>query len=151
MAVDVQTVRAIREAEDLSDILEDGARKGTPDPEVEQIIAEEREKLGIQPRDFSDEEIVRRYMAAMINEAARILDEGIARRPLDIDITLLSGYGFPRWRGGPMKYADMVGLNKVLADIRTFAKEDDYFWQPARLLEDLVARGANFDSLNNEG
>lgn len=130
---------------------EDGARKGTPDPEVEQIIAEERAKLGIQPREFSDEEIVRRYMAAMINEAAKIVDEGIARRPLDVDITLLSGYGFPRWRGGPMKYADMVGLDRILDDIRTFAQEDDYFWQPARLIEDLVAKGANFDSLNNEG
>lgn len=130
---------------------EDGARKGTPDPEVEQIIAEERAKLGIQPREFGDEEIVRRYMAAMINEAAKIVDEGIARRPLDVDITLLSGYGFPRWRGGPMKYADMVGLDRILHDIRTFAQEDDYFWQPARLIEDLVARGDNFDSLNNEG
>ncbi|WP_420418397.1 FAD-dependent oxidoreductase [Pacificispira sp.] len=129
---------------------EDGARKGTPDPEVEQIVAEERAKLGIEPRAFDDEEIVRRYMAAMINEAAKIVDEGIAKRPLDVDITLLSGYGFPRWRGGPMKYADMVGLDTVLSDIRTFAKEDDYFWRPARLLEDLVAKGSNFDSLNNE-
>lgn len=129
---------------------EDGARKGTPDPEVEQIIAEERAKLGIEPRAFDDEEIVRRYMAAMINEAAKIVDEGIAKRPLDVDITLLSGYGFPRWRGGPMKYADMVGLDTVLSDIRTFAKEDDFFWRPARLLEDLVAKGSNFDSLNNE-
>jgi 3-hydroxyacyl-CoA dehydrogenase len=129
---------------------EDGARKGSPDPEVEQIIAEERAKLGIEPRAFDDEEIVRRYMAAMINEAAKIVDEGIAKRPLDVDITLLSGYGFPRWRGGPMKYADMVGLDTVLSDIRTFAKEDDFFWRPARLLEDLVAKGSNFDSLNNE-
>ncbi len=129
---------------------EDGARKGTPDPEVEQIIAEERAKLGIEPRAFDDEEIVRRYMAAMINEAAKIVDEGIAKRPLDVDITLLSGYGFPRWRGGPMKYADMVGLDTVLSDIRTFAKEDEFFWRPARLLEDLVAQGSNFDSLNNE-
>ncbi|WP_421881478.1 FAD-dependent oxidoreductase [Pacificispira sp.] len=129
---------------------EDGARKGSPDPEVEKIIAEERAKLGIEPRAFDDEEIVRRYMAAMINEAAKIVDEGIAKRPLDVDITLLSGYGFPRWRGGPMKYADMIGLNTVLSDIRTFAKEDDFFWRPARLLEELVAKGSNFDSLNNE-
>jgi len=77
-----------------------------------------------------------------------VLEEGIALRPLDIDVTFLFGYGFPRWRGGPMKWADMQGLDKVLADIREFAKEDALFWQPAPLLEKLVAEGKNFDSLN---
>ncbi|KAF1044331.1 3-hydroxyacyl-CoA dehydrogenase NAD-binding domain-containing protein [Xylophilus sp.] len=125
-----------------------GARTGQPDPEVLAIVDAERAKKGIVPRRFSADEIVRRYMAAMVNEGARVLEEGIALRPLDIDVTFLSGYGFPRWRGGPMKWADMQGLDKVLADIRAFAQEDPLFWQPAPLLEKLVAEGRSFDRLN---
>ena len=126
----------------------EGARTGKEDPEVLAIVDAERAKAGIKPRAFTDDEIMRRYMAAMINEGANVVHEGIALRPLDVDVVFLSGYGFPRHRGGPMKYADMVGLHKVLADIREFAKEDPLFWQPSPLLVDLVARGANFDSLN---
>jgi 3-hydroxyacyl-CoA dehydrogenase len=126
----------------------DGARTGTPDPEVEVIIAAERERAGITPRSFTEEEIMRRYMAAMINEGANVVHEKISLRPLDVDVTFLYGYGFPRYRGGPMKYADMVGLDKVLADIREFAKEDPLFWRPSPLLVELVERGANFASLN---
>ncbi len=125
-----------------------GARVGQPDPEVEAIIDAERERAGITPRTFTDEEIVRRYMAAMINEGANVVHEGIALRPLDVDVTFVHGYGFPRWRGGPMQYADTVGLDKVLADIREFAKEDALFWKPSPLLEQLVAKGENFASLN---
>jgi 3-hydroxyacyl-CoA dehydrogenase len=84
----------------------------------------------------------------MINEGARVVEEGIALRPLDVDITMLYGYGFPRWRGGPMKYADMIGLDKVLADIREFEAQDPEFWKPSQLLVDLVGRGENFDTLN---
>ena len=91
---------------------------------------------------------MRRYMAAMVNEGAKVLADGIALRPLDIDVTFLYGYGFPRFRGGPMKYADTVGLANILADIRTFAQEDPLFWQPAPLLEKLVAEGQDFASLN---
>jgi 3-hydroxyacyl-CoA dehydrogenase len=87
-------------------------------------------------------------MAAMINEGANVVHEGIALRPLDVDVTLLYGYGFPRYRGGPMKYADSVGLAKILADIREFAKEDPLFWRPSPLLVELVERGADFASLN---
>ncbi|QQC64114.1 3-hydroxyacyl-CoA dehydrogenase NAD-binding domain-containing protein [Paraburkholderia ginsengisoli] len=126
----------------------EGSRSGTPDPEVEAIIDAERERAGITPRTFTDEEIVRRYMAAMINEGANVVHEGIALRPLDVDVTFLYGYGFPRYRGGPMKYADRVGLPKILADIREFAKEDPLFWQASPLLIDLVERGADFASLN---
>ncbi|WP_322011320.1 3-hydroxyacyl-CoA dehydrogenase NAD-binding domain-containing protein [Paraburkholderia sp. J12] len=126
----------------------EGARTGTPDPEVEAIIAAERERAGITPRSFTDEEIIRRYMAAMINEGANVVHEKIALRPLDVDVTFLYGYGFPRYRGGPMKYADMVGLANVLADIREFAKEDPLFWRPSPLLVELVERGATFASLN---
>jgi len=125
-----------------------GARTGQPDPEVLAIVEAERAKKGITPRSFSPEEIMRRYMAAMVNEGAKVLADGIALRPLDIDVTFLYGYGFPRFRGGPMKYADTVGLDQILADLRTFAQEDPLFWQPAPLLEKLVAEGKNFDSLN---
>ncbi|QBR00564.1 FAD-dependent oxidoreductase [Paraburkholderia pallida] len=126
----------------------EGARTGTPDPEVEAIIAAERERAGITPRTFTDEEIIRRYMAAMINEGANVVHEKIALRPLDVDMTFIYGYGFPRYRGGPMKYADTVGLANVLADIREFAKEDPLFWRPSPLLVELVERGADFASLN---
>jgi 3-hydroxyacyl-CoA dehydrogenase len=126
----------------------DGARTGTPDPEVESIIRAERERAGIEPRSFSDEEILRRYMAAMINEGANVVHEKIALRPLDVDVTFLYGYGFPRHRGGPMHYADSMGLAKVLADIREFARQDPLFWKPSPLLVDLVERGENFASLN---
>jgi 3-hydroxyacyl-CoA dehydrogenase len=125
-----------------------GARTGQPDPEVLAIVDAERAKKGITPRTFTPEDIMRRYMAAMVNEGAKVLADGIALRPLDIDVTFLYGYGFPRFRGGPMKHADTVGLGQILADIRTFAQEDPLFWQPAPLLEKLVAEGQNFDSLN---
>ncbi|WP_372887801.1 3-hydroxyacyl-CoA dehydrogenase NAD-binding domain-containing protein, partial [Shimia sp.] len=119
-----------------------------PDEEVLQIIAEERAAKGIETHAISDQEIIDRYMAAMVNEAAKVVGEGIALRPLDVDMTLLNGYGFPRWRGGPLHYADTVGLEKILNDIKTFQKEDDYFWQPAPLLEQLVAEGRKFADLN---
>jgi 3-hydroxyacyl-CoA dehydrogenase len=125
-----------------------GARTGQPDPEVLAIIDAERQRAGIKPRSFTEEEIMRRYMAAMINEGANVLHQRIALRPLDIDVTFLYGYGFPRFRGGPMKYADRVGLPKVLADIREFAQEDPVFWKPSPLLVELVERGADFSSLN---
>ena len=121
---------------------------GMPDPEVLAIVDAERAKKGVTPRKFTPEEIMRRYMAAMVNEGAKVVEEGIALRPLDVDVTFLSGYGFPRHRGGPMKYADMVGLDKILADLREFAKEDPLFWRVSPLIEELVAKGANFDSLN---
>lgn len=131
-------------------VYEAGKRGGTPNPEVTDLIAAERAEQGITPRAFSDEEIVTRYMAAMVNEAAKVVGEGIARRPLDVDMTLLFGYGFPRYRGGPLKWADIEGLDKVLATIKAGAKDDAYFWQAAPLLEKLVAEGRTFDDLNKE-
>jgi 3-hydroxyacyl-CoA dehydrogenase len=125
-----------------------GARAGQEDPEVLAIVDEERAKAGVTTRSFTDEEIMRRYMAAMVNEGANVVRERIALRPLDVDVAMLSGYGFPRHRGGPMKYADMVGLPRVLADIREFAKDDPLFWQPSPLLVELVERGKDFASLN---
>ncbi len=125
-----------------------GRRAGVPNPDVPELIEMDRAEFDLTLRRFSNEEILRRYMAAMVNEAARVVGEGIARRPLDVDMTLLFGYGFPRWRGGPLKWADMVGLKNLLADIETYAQEDDYFWQPAPLLQQLVADGRSFDDLN---
>jgi 3-hydroxyacyl-CoA dehydrogenase len=129
----------------------EGARTGTPDPEVEAIIEDERKRHGTTPRTFSDDEIVQRLMTAIVNEAANIVREGIAQRPLDVDVTLVHGYGFPRHRGGPMKYADTVGLANVLANLRRFEKEDPRFWKPSPLIVELLARGADFSSLNNTG
>ena len=129
-------------------IYDEQSPKGRPDPEIDQMIAEERARRGITPRDFSDDEIVDRYMAAMINEAAKVVGEGIARRPLDVDMVFLFGYGFPRWRGGPLHHADQIGLATVLDRIEAASKEDDFFWQPAPLLTKLVDEGRGFGSLN---
>ena len=131
-------------------VYEAGKRGGTPNPDVPALIEANRAELGITPREFTDEEITRRYMCAMVNEAAKVVGEGIARRPLDVDMTLLFGYGFPRYHGGPLKWADIQGLDSILADIKAYAQEDDYFWQPAPLLEQLVAEGRCFDDLNQE-
>ena len=125
-----------------------GERSGREDPEVLAVVDEERARAGVIPRCFSDEEIVRRYLAAMINEGANVVHEGIALRPLDVDVAMLYGYGFPRYRGGPMHYADMLGLPRVLADIHAFAKEDPLFWRPSPLLVKLVEQGRDFASLN---
>ena len=87
-------------------------------------------------------------IAVLVNEGAKILADGIALRPLDIDVVLMLGYGFPRWRGGPMKHADIIGLEAVLATLRRNAASDPAFWRPAPLLERLVAEGRSFESLN---
>lgn len=131
-------------------VYEQGSRTRTPNLEVLDHIARERAEKGITPKAFTADEIVRRYMAAMVNEAAKVVGEGIARRPLDVDMTLLFGYGFPRYHGGPLKWADIQGLPALLDDIRRYGEEDAYFWQPAPLLEKLVAEGRTFDDLNKD-
>ena len=120
----------------------------TPNPEIETICNDERKRVGINPKDFNDQEILDRYIAAMVYEGTKILQEKIAVRPSDIDVVYTNGYGFPKWRGGPMKYADMVGLEKILSNIEKFSQEDKRFWSPPQLLQDLVNKGKNFDSLN---
>lgn len=132
-------------------LYEKGSRSRTPNPDVLRYVDADRAEQGLTPRSFTEEEIVRRYMAAMVNEAAKVVGEGIARRPLDVDMTLLFGYGFPRYRGGPLQWADLQGLPELLADIKRYAETDDYFWQPAPLLEQLVAQGRTFGDLNKEG
>jgi 3-hydroxyacyl-CoA dehydrogenase len=121
---------------------EPGRRDALPDAEVDQVIAECRKAAGITPRRISDAEIVERCIYALVNEGARILEEGIAARASDIDMVYLTGYGFPLHRGGPMLYADQVGLYNVVRAMRRFAAErNDAFWQPATLLQRLVAEG----------
>ena len=126
----------------------EGERRGKEDPEVLDIIRIEREKKGIKPKHFSEEEILRRYLGAMINESAKVIEENMALRPSDIDVTKLYGYGFPRYKGGPMHYADTYGLNKILDDLNAFSEEDPVFWSPSQLIVDLVSSGKNFNSLN---
>ena len=125
-----------------------GSRRGEEDPEVLKIIEREREKKGIQVRNFSEDEIINRYLAAMINESAKVLEEKIALRPSDIDVTKLYGYGFPRYKGGPMHFADNYGLEKLLDNLNKYCEEDSLFWKPAKLIEDLAKSGKNFNSLN---
>ena len=120
----------------------------TPNPEIEIICNDERKRVGINPKTFSNEEILDRYIAAMVYEGTKILQEKIAIRPSDIDVVYTNGYGFPKWRGGPMKYADMIGLDKILSNIKKFSEDDKRFWSPPQLLIDLVSKGTNFDSLN---
>ncbi|WP_094463367.1 3-hydroxyacyl-CoA dehydrogenase NAD-binding domain-containing protein [Pannonibacter phragmitetus] len=129
-------------------IYDDQSPKGRPDPEILALLEEARKEAGIIPRSFTADEIQRRYMAAMINEAARVLEEGIARRASDIDTVLLTGYGFPRWRGGPLHYADTVGIASVLDDINRLSADDAYFWRPAPLLVRLAAEGKTFADLD---
>lgn len=126
----------------------EGAKTGERDPEVEALVAEERARKRIAPRTFTHEEILRRYMAAMVNEGAKVVDEKIALRPLDVDVVLLHGYGFPRFRGGPMKWADMRGLDRVLQDLRDLEREDPWFWKPSPLIVRLAEEARTFASLN---
>lgn len=122
--------------------------KGVEDPEVLQIVEAERARAKIVPRAFTADEIVHRYMLAMINESAKVVEEGIALRPSDVDVTLLYGYGFPRYRGGPLHHADRLGLAKVVADLDALTEESAFFWEPAKLLRDLAAQGSTFAALN---
>lgn len=119
----------------------EGAKAGEPDEEVLALIAEERARKGITPRNFTKDEIVRRILCTMINEGARALDDGTARRASDIDVVMVNGYGFPRFRGGPMKTADIAGLPAILKDLQTFAADDPAAYAPARLLVDRAGRG----------
>jgi 3-hydroxyacyl-CoA dehydrogenase len=127
---------------------EPGSRTPQVDPAVEAMIADYRHEMGITPRQITDEEIVDRCVYALVNEGARILEEGIALRASDIDIVYLTGYGFPRAKGGPMFHAETVGLDKVVARMQEFAsnpKAAPDFWQPAKLLAERARSGKRFD------
>jgi 3-hydroxyacyl-CoA dehydrogenase len=126
---------------------EPGARDPIPDPVVTGIIESFRKERGITARKISDDEVVERCVFALVNEGARILDEKIAARASDIDVVYLNGYGFPQHRGGPMLYADIVGLPNVARSLRRFAAEPaaEAWWQPAPLLAKLADDGATFN------
>jgi 3-hydroxyacyl-CoA dehydrogenase len=123
-----------------------GARKRVRDPEVEALIAAESRRLNIVRREIPEREIVERCLFALINEGARLLGEGIAASADDIDAIWCNGYGFPRFRGGPLFYADTLGLGAVLEGIRRYGRALDApeYWAPAPLLEKLAAHGARF-------
>jgi 3-hydroxyacyl-CoA dehydrogenase len=119
------------------------------DPEVERIVLDLARSAGLTRRHISDEEIVTRCVFALINEGAKILAEGIAARASDIDVVYLTGYGFPLFRGGPMFYADFVGLPTIVRTMRRFAANpasDPGCWEPAALLVQLAAAGGTFNA-----
>jgi 3-hydroxyacyl-CoA dehydrogenase len=126
----------------------DENRKATGDPEVAALISKWTSEAGIAQRQISSEEIVDRCLFTLVNEGARILEEGYALRAVDIDIIYLNGYGFPAYRGGPMWYADTVGLKKVYERIREFQQQLGGWWEPAPLLKRLAEQGKTFAEFN---
>jgi 3-hydroxyacyl-CoA dehydrogenase len=120
---------------------EAGNRAPMPDAIIEDIIVNHRKELGVTPRNISDAEIVERLVYALTNTGAKILEEGIALRASDIDLVYLTGYGFPAYRGGPMFYAQTVGLKKVYDRICEFEKQHGKYWKPAPLLNRLAEEG----------
>ncbi|MFC5499869.1 3-hydroxyacyl-CoA dehydrogenase NAD-binding domain-containing protein [Caenimonas terrae] len=124
-----------------------GKRDAIPSPLVNKMIEDHRKELGITPRKISDDEIVQRLVFSLVNEGARILEDGIASKAGDIDMVYLTGYGFPMHRGGPMMYADQVGLFNVVQAMKRFQqnpRDDAAFWEPAPLLAKLAAEGKTF-------
>jgi len=120
-------------------------REKIADPDVEAMIKEESTAAGIEQRDVADEEIVQMAIFAAINEGARVLEEGIAYRPCDIDMIWINGYGFPSYRGGPMFYADLIGVDKVHAAVESYRqKYGDTNWKYSRLLENIAKAGGKF-------
>jgi 3-hydroxyacyl-CoA dehydrogenase len=127
-----------------------GSREPLPDPDVEQLIADFARAAGIERRPIDAAESVERTIYALVNEGARILDEGFAARAVDIDIIYINGYGFPAHRGGPMWYADTVGLPQVLERIRAFESQQGSVWKPSELLEQLAESGRTFADFDRE-
>ena len=119
-------------------------------PAIAEFADAERAEKGITAREFTDQEIVDRYMAAMVIESARVVEEKIALRPIDVDAVFLFGYGFPRHWGGPLQYADITGLDVLVKRIEQYAAEDAYYWQVPTLLRDLAEAGKTFNDLNKD-
>lgn len=129
---------------------EPGSRQAEHDPEVDALVLRESERLGYARRDIGPEEILERCLLALVNEGAKILDEGIASRSADIDTVYLNGYGFPADKGGPMAWADAQGLPSILARLRDLAGQHGAHWQPAALIERLAASGGRFADVHKE-
>lgn len=127
---------------------EEGSRVPIPDPEVDKLIKDFAIEKGYEPKEMTDQEIIEQCIYPVINEGAKILDEGIAVRPSDLDVIWVNGYGWPRYLGGPMYYGDQVGLDKVLEKIKAFQQRDGDIWKPSPLLEKLVTEGKKFADLN---
>jgi 3-hydroxyacyl-CoA dehydrogenase len=119
-----------------------------PNPAVDDIVDEVRAAKGITPQNFSEQDIVDRYMAAFISEAARVVEDGTAKRPVDVDMVFLFGYGFPRHLGGPLHYADTIGAKALVARIEKYAEEDPDYWQVPDLLRKMAADGTTFADMN---
>jgi len=128
----------------------DENRKPIPDPEVDALIEQVAAEQGIKRRAINEDEIIERTQYALINEGAKILEEGIALRAVDIDIIYINGYGYPAWRGGPMWYADTVGLKKVSERVHQFHEEHGELWEPAPLLKQLAEGGKTFADFDKE-
>jgi 3-hydroxyacyl-CoA dehydrogenase len=126
---------------------EAGDRTPHRDPELEAFIVAESARMGIVRKPMGEEEILKRCLYGMVNEGAKLLEQGIALRPSDIDITYLTGYGFPAHHGGPMYLADRIGLPTVLADIERLHDAYGFWWEPAPLLRRLVREGRSFADL----
>ena len=124
---------------------EKGDRTPHPDPEIEALIVNYSKEKGIKRRAIGRDEIVERLIYALVNEGAMILEEGFAQRASDIDVIYVYGYGFPTYLGGPMFYADTVGLAKVYRKVCELAEQDPASWQPAPLLKRLAAEGGTFN------
>ncbi|MEX5726802.1 3-hydroxyacyl-CoA dehydrogenase [Rhodovulum iodosum] len=118
------------------------------DPDMAARLAEERAAKGIRPRTVPEGEIVQRVLAAMANTGARLVEGKIARRPSDVDVAAIHGFGFPRWRGGPMEAADLAGLLRMRSTLRVLAEDDPVLWTPAPLFDDLIKNGRHFADLN---
>ncbi len=126
-----------------------GTRKGERDPDVEAMIESESKHLGIERGEITDNEIVKRCIYALVNEGARVVAEGIVERPSDVDLCYVHGMGFPATLGGPMFWADTIGLDKVYKDILSLYSQHDVNWEPAPLLKELAETGKSFGDLNN--
>ena len=132
-------------------LYEKGSRIPVPDPEVKDLAEQAARKFGIGPRDFDDREILERCMYPLINIGATILEEGIALRASDIDLVYLNGYGFPVWRGGPMHWAGVIGLDVVAEGVRQYSKKSDLcHWKLSRVLEKLADSGKSFEDYDKE-
>jgi 3-hydroxyacyl-CoA dehydrogenase len=121
-----------------------GDRKPIPDPDVVEIINSTATAAGIRREAKGDQEILERCIYSLINEGARVLEAGIASRAADIDVIYMTGYGFPPYRGGPMFYADTVGLQQVYERVAAFHRQHGVRWTPAPLLEQLAREGSSF-------